>query len=75
MALNHAATVTLCWRRKASHSRLMLLLVSGTTDHEMILNHARRLTRATSPQILLAWIAARLRPCLTARPKQSLAKL
>jgi hypothetical protein len=33
MVLNGAATVTLCWRQKASHFWIMLLLVSGTADH------------------------------------------
>jgi hypothetical protein len=33
MVLNGAATVTLCWRRKASHFWIMLLLVSRTADH------------------------------------------
>ncbi len=32
-ALNHAATVTLCWRRKASHFWGTLLLVCGTAEH------------------------------------------
>src|SRR3954469_2889981 len=32
-ALNHAATVTLCWRRKASHFWGILLLVCGTAEH------------------------------------------
>ena len=29
-------TVTLCWRRNASHFWIMLLLISGPTDHEWI---------------------------------------
>jgi hypothetical protein len=36
LALRHAATVTLCWRRKASHFWRMLLLVSRTAEHGMI---------------------------------------
>jgi hypothetical protein len=36
------ATVTLCSHRKASLSWRMLLLVSGTADHGMILHYARR---------------------------------
>ena len=40
-ALNHAATVTLCSHRKASHFWRMLLLVSGPADHGMILHQAR----------------------------------
>jgi len=36
MVLNGAATVTLCWRQKASHFWIMLLLVSGTADHGWI---------------------------------------
>jgi hypothetical protein len=40
-ALNHAATLTLCSSGKASHFSIMLLLVSSTADHGMILRHAR----------------------------------
>jgi hypothetical protein len=36
LALRHAATVTLCWRRKASHFWGMLLLLSRTAEHGMI---------------------------------------
>ena len=36
MLLNGAATVTLCWRQKASHFWIILLLVAGTADHGMI---------------------------------------
>ncbi len=35
-----AATVTLCWRQKASHFWIMLLLVSGPIDHGRIMHHA-----------------------------------
>jgi hypothetical protein len=59
MALNHAATVTLGWYRKASHSRLMLLLVSGTADHGVILNHARR--HASAIRVSTGGLAARPR--------------
>jgi hypothetical protein len=62
MALNHAATMTLCWHRKASHSRLMLLLVSSTADHGMILNHARR--RASAIRVSTGGLAARPRKSL-----------
>jgi hypothetical protein len=41
MTLHDAATVTLCWHRKASHFWIMLLLVSGTADHGMIQHPAR----------------------------------
>jgi hypothetical protein len=40
-ALNHAATVTLRSHWKSQHFWRMLLLVSGTADHGMILNRAR----------------------------------
>jgi hypothetical protein len=36
MALNEAATVTLCSDRKASQFWIILLLVAGQTDHGMI---------------------------------------
>jgi hypothetical protein len=47
MALNDAATVTLCSRRKASHFSIMLLLVSGAADHAMILRSRSAVVQPT----------------------------
>jgi hypothetical protein len=38
VALNNAATVTLCWSQKASHFWIMLLLICGAADHGWILH-------------------------------------